>query len=63
MHQVGGGDNRVVTELGFAHVTTKSWAYLGVFGFFKNNFGKKKMPPTPTKSHFENTMGNHFLTF
>ena len=33
--QVGGRDKRAVTELGFAHVNTKSWSYLGVFGFFR----------------------------
>ena len=27
---LGGGDERSVTELGFTHVTTKSWAYLGM---------------------------------
>ena len=34
---LGGGrrDNRAGTELGFAHVTTKTWAYLGVFGFLR----------------------------
>ena len=32
-----------MTEFGFAHVTTKSWAYLGVFGFIrKKNLIKKK---------------------
>ena len=28
-------DNRAVTELIFVHVTTKTWAYFGVFGFFR----------------------------
>ena len=41
----GRGDNRAVTEFGFAHVTTKTWAYLGVFGFIRKIFVKKKMPP------------------
>ena len=57
-----GGDNRAVTELGFTHVTTKTWAYLGMFGFFRNFFGHKFSPP-PAKSHFENTMGNSFFDF
>ena len=35
---VGGGEKRVMTGLGFAHVTTKSWVYLGVFGFFRKKF-------------------------
>ena len=34
--RIGRGDNRAVTDLGFAHVTTKTWAYLGVFGSFRN---------------------------
>ena len=34
----GGGYIRAVTEVGFAHVTTKTWAYLGVFGFFRKKF-------------------------
>ena len=43
---LGGGGNRAVTELSFGHVTTKTWAYSGVFGFFSKNvwqkmFGKK----------------------
>ena len=51
-----------VTELGFAHVTTQSWAYFGVFGFSKKKFGEKKFPPS-AKSHFENRIGNPFLNF
>ena len=38
---VGGGDNRAVTKLGFAHVTTETYAFLafffgggGIFRFF-----------------------------
>ena len=57
--QVGEGDTRVVTKLGFAHVTTKTLAYLGVFGFFRIFFGNKFSPPG--QSHFENTMGNPFF--
>ena len=42
----GGGDNR--TELGFAHVTNETWAYSGVFGFFRKKFLQKKaLPPHP----------------
>ena len=32
---LGGGDIRVVAELSFAYVTTKTWAYSVVFGFYK----------------------------
>ena len=55
-----GGDNRAVTELSFGHVTTKTWAYSGVFGFFRKTFWQKNCPPPP-KSLFENTMGNPFF--
>ena len=47
----GEGDNRALTEWGFAHVTTKTWAYLGVFGFFRKMFVKKKWPPPPWPNH------------
>ena len=36
---LGRGNNRAMTELSFGHVTTKTWAYSGVFGFFRNLFG------------------------
>ena len=36
---VGGEDNRAVTDLDFPHVTTKSWAYFGVFNFIRKKFG------------------------
>ena len=54
---------RRATELSFRHVTTKTWAYSGVFGF--SEFFSDKLCPPP-KSLFENTMGNpvferHFL--
>ena len=39
--QLGRGENRTVTELGFAHVTTKTWAYSRVFGFFRKNIWQK----------------------
>ena len=44
----GGGDSGAVTELGFPHVSTKTWAYLGVFGFFRKKFVYKKYPPPPS---------------
>ena len=59
-HVKGGGDNRAATELGFRHVTTKTWAYSGVFGF-RIFFVTKSVPPPSPKSFFENTMGNIFL--
>ena len=34
-----------MTELGFAHITTKSWGYLGVFGFFRKKCLTKQRPP------------------
>ena len=40
------GDNRAVTELSFAHVTIKTLAYSGVFGFFRKKSSKKLLPPT-----------------
>ena len=50
--KLGGEDIRAVTELGFGHVTTKTWAYFGVFGFFRYKFWRKNLfPPQP----------NHFL--
>ena len=48
---VGRGDNRAVTELGFAHVTTKTWVYSGVFSFFRNFCWQKKLSP-PHQNHF-----------
>ena len=57
---LGRGDNRAVPELGFAHVTTKTWAYSGVFIFSRNFFWRKNCPPPP-KALFENTMGNPFF--
>ena len=44
-----GGDNRAVTELGFAHDTTKTWAYLGKFGFFRNFLVTNLAPPPKKK--------------
>ena len=60
---LGGGDKRAVTELGFAHVTTKSLAYLGMFGFFRNFFFCKKMPPPRPNHHFKIQWEIHFLSF
>ena len=59
---LGGEDNRAVTELSFGHVTIKTWAYSGVFGYFRKKFWRKKLSPPP-KSLFENTMGNPFFGF
>ena len=59
---VGWGDNKAVTELSFGHVTSKTWAYSGVFGFFRKKFRQKNSPPPP-KSLFQNTMGNPFFYF
>ena len=42
---VGRGDNRAVTELSFAHVTTKTLANSGVFGFFRKKCWRKKLSP------------------
>ena len=50
LSRVGRGDNRAVTELGFAHVTTKTWAYSGVFGFFRKKCRQKNCPPH--QNHF-----------
>ena len=50
-HVLGRGDNRAVTELGFAHVTTKTWAYSEVFDFLRKKIWRKNCPPHP----------NHFL--
>ena len=47
---VGRGDNRAVTELSFAPVTTKNWENSGVFGFYREKFWQKSAPPP-----------NHFL--
>ena len=46
-----------VTELSFGHVTTKTWTYSGVFGFFSKTFRQKKMsnPTQITFSKPENT--------
>ena len=51
----GGGDNRVVTELSFGHVTTKTWAYFGVFSFFRTKISAKKMSPPHPNHFFVNT--------
>ena len=43
----GGEDKRAATELGFGHVTIKTWAYTGVFGFFRIFFVTKYVPSHP----------------
>ena len=58
----GGRDNKAAANFSFGHVTTKTWAYSGVFGFFrKKNLSQNLFPTSPLKSIFENTMGNPFL--
>ena len=57
---LGRGDNRAVPELGFAHVTTKTWAYSGVFGFFRKKCRRKNCRPRP--NHFSKIQWEiHFL--
>ena len=61
----GGGLAGVIRhflDLSFRHVTTKTKANFGRFGFFRKTFGQKR-DPTPVKSLFENTMGNPFVDF
>ena len=45
-HCEGGGDIRALSELSFRHVTTKTWAYFSVLGFFRKKFITKYVPPT-----------------
>ena len=55
----GGGDKRAVTELSFAHVTTKTSEASETSEKYVVN---KKCPPKPI--HFlKKTMENHFLLF
>ena len=49
-------------DLSYRHATTKTYAYFREFGFFRIFF-RQKREPTMVKSHFENAMGNPFLTF
>ena len=56
---LGKGDNRTVTELSFAHVTTKIWAYSGVFSFLRFFLVKTKTPSP--KERFQNKMENPFI--
>ena len=44
-------------DLCYWHATTKTYAYFGVFGFFRI-FVRPKSDPTLVKSHFKNTMEN-----
>ena len=49
----GGGDFRAVTELSFGHITTKTWGYSVVFGFFnKQKMATKKNSPHPSIFRF-----------
>ena len=58
---LGGRDNRAVTELSFGHVTTKTSAYSGEFGFFRKKILQKENPPHP--NHFFKMQWEiHFLT-
>ena len=58
---IGRGDNRAVTALSFAHVTTKTRACAGVFGFFRF-FSHNICPPHP--NHFLKIQWEiHFWTF
>ena len=47
-----------MTEFILGHVTNKSWAYSGVFSFFRKKNHEKMSPPP--KSLFENRMKNPF---
>ena len=40
-----------MTDLSLGYVTTKTWAYSGMFGFFRKKFQRKKMSPLHPK-HF-----------
>ena len=52
---IWGWDNRTVTELSFAHVTTNTLTYSGVFGVFrKKTLAQKKAPPPPKLLFFNN---------
>ena len=42
---LGWEDNRAVTELGFSHFTTKTWAYSSVLGFFRKKIWQAKFCP------------------
>jgi hypothetical protein len=48
---LGRGDTRAVRKSNFAHITTKTWAYSGVFGFSRQQFWEKTAP-TPTQITF-----------
>ena len=52
----GGGDNRAVTELSFVHITTKTWTYCGVFGFFRRKKNCQEIFSPRLNPFFENTM-------
>ena len=71
-HKCSGGHNRAATELSFGHVTTNTWAYSGVFCFFRifchkicphpNHFLKIQWEIHFFKRHFlERNAPNFFL--
>ena len=60
-HGIAGWDNRTLVDLSFRHITTKTRAYSGSYGFFKTFFGSNSVPP-PAESLFENTMKNDFFS-
>ena len=55
----GWGHNRAATKFSFEHVTTKTCAYSGLFGFFRFFLSQNMYPSTLL--NFLNTMGNSFL--
>ena len=57
IYKISGGHKTHFSDLSFRHVTTKTWAYSLVFGFFIF-FSRQKQNPTKVKSLFEITMGN-----
>ena len=51
-----------LSDLSFRHVTTKTWTYSGVFGFFRIFFRPNKTLPRP--NHFLKIQWEiHFFTF
>ena len=53
-----------MTDLGFAHFTTKTWAYLGMFGFSRFFFGHKFSPSPHGQITFWKYNGKYiFFTF
>ena len=56
----GGEHNRILIELSFTHVTTKTRAFSKALGFFRILFCLIKCPPSLLNIFFENTMENNF---